>query len=1649
MILALAVPAAFGQFATMQSPLDGTTPVIDQPVSPDGVYHLSGFDTVSIPSGHLNFALPLVNIPGRGAAKTVAELRIGSSWKVISVPIPNCNQGSCSYTYSYAIVFGPWYSGTIGDPTYAGALMIARGAGDACDGGQTNNYFANSLARLTYIKEDGSETEFRDTATGGQPHANYAPGAFSRGTTFKAFDGSSSVFTASAAVSDPGSCSSGEYGVSGVLTTRDGTQHTFASGYEVKTEDRNGNQLCLSSDCATSGSAPNQTITDSYGRTTTVSECVGCSDTIVYLGYLAASRTVTIKHASLCGTVSGLNCSSGSLLRGDYNGTLSSYSQMFGATSLCTQNVLCTTTAFNPNDLVSEVDLPDGTAYKFFYNTFGDLAEVDLPTGGSYQYDYSLLAQGTGSPTSPYNYTIARLVTAKRVYAGVYGSALEQKITYTAPESGSTTVTFTDGSGNALGTESHTYTPPNSSPNVNGTQYPGWTEGLETQITYTDSSSNLLKTEVDAWQQRACPGTGNECWFTAATGGVSGCSAVNNAACPAHDPQLLSDQTAYNTVTAQNSYLYDLYNNKIQVTESAFGNATPGSVSRTTTTSYETGSAYLGLNILNLPLVEAVYSGTTSGTLNAQTTWNYDEAARVPVACGGIIKHDSAYGTSYTTRGNATSVSRYVSASSSLTTDQTFDIAGNMTESVDPRNVETDYAFSSSATTNTCTLPLVITHYPAVGKTTPTFTELFSYDYSVGKAVSYTDFNSEVTSYAYSDPFERLTNVTRPDASQTNYAYTDTPLAFSVVSKLDQTTAADGLIVATVNYDGIGRKSQSSYTAPEGVIATCYTYDGKNRLASVSNPGECTAQLTAYTYDVLDRVLSITAPDTSVTSYVYHGDTSTLTNGKLEIDPIKNNHLYYSDAQGRLVRVDENATAWQGNTYGQSGQTTYTTTYGYDANDDLLSVTQGSESRGFSYDGLKRLLTATNPENGTLTYTYDASNNLASRTDGRTLPGVSPSTYYIASYSYDGLNRLTAKTYNDSVIKSPYVPTPWVALTYDQGGASANANGRLTETFANYVEYTRGYDSRGRVTTSAQIDGGGTYIMFYGYNLANALTSFTFPSGRVEYLSYDIANRASQASDNFNSLTRNLASTFSYWPDRNLKAMTLGNGLVESTTENNRLQVTGRTATVGSRTQLQLTFTYGTAGANNGNITAQQIQTSAGLSPPPGVNVPALNLTDTYTTDAYNRILKASESGTSWTQNYLYDAFGNRAVQAGGYNTTSATPTAVSQFNAKNQWTSAGFDAAGDATSVPGATTETFSYDGEYRAYQAYALGTINYIYDGEGRRVQKASSVATTNYVYDTNGETVAEYTGQAQPFYGTAYLTEDHLGSTRMETDGAAEVIRRYDYLPFGEEVPSGEGGRGGDYGSATYPTTPDVASRKFTGKERDSETGLDYFGARYFSAAQGRFTSADWAAKPEAVPYANLEDPQTLNLYGYVRNNPLAKSDKDGHGELQPLDSQQMQSVQSDMAALNQFTVEHPILTNLLLNVGMAILSRGEAGPGGRVESSEGTGGGVPEAPTMRSGQREAMRQENIPTSQQPTTQTNTPAGRQYEYDVPKPGGGTTAKVVQRNNGTDSSHPGELHVEAGTPKPGKPTPTDSIGRPRLDSNKTKVNVKKPDGN
>jgi len=129
-------------------------------------------------------------------------------------------------------------------------------------------------------------------------------------------------------------------------------------------------------------------------------------------------------------------------------------------------------------------------------------------------------------------------------------------------------------------------------------------------------------------------------------------------------------------------------------------------------------------------------------------------------------------------------------------------------------------------------------------------------------------------------------------------------------------------------------------------------------------------------------------------------------------------------------------------------------------------------------------------------------------------------------------------------------------------------------------------------------------------------------------------------------------------------------------------------------------------------------------------------------------------------------------------------------------------------------------------------------------------------------NGERIAR---RDLPAGSVAYYFSDHLKTASVVTDSAGNIKSDSDYYPWGGELQF---------------VNNDANHYKFTGKERDSETGLDYFGARYYSNGLGRFITPDWGARAVAVPYAEFADPQSLNLYSYVRNIPTTRYDADGH-------------------------------------------------------------------------------------------------------------------------------------------------------------------------
>jgi len=190
----------------------------------------------------------------------------------------------------------------------------------------------------------------------------------------------------------------------------------------------------------------------------------------------------------------------------------------------------------------------------------------------------------------------------------------------------------------------------------------------------------------------------------------------------------------------------------------------------------------------------------------------------------------------------------------------------------------------------------------------------------------------------------------------------------------------------------------------------------------------------------------------------------------------------------------------------------------------------------------------------------------------------------------------------------------------------------------------------------------------------------------------------------------------------------------------------------------------------------------------------------------------------------------------------------------------------------------SFTFNGDDKQTEvrdAYNNVIGQYYYDGSGARVKKVvpSTGETTIFVYDAGAALAAEYSTQTPPSNPTTnYLTTDHLGSPRVVTDAQGQVTGRRDFMPFGEEIGSGVGGR---TESLKYSvTSTDRVRKRFTGYEKDDETGLDFAEARMYKSQQGRFTAVD-----PLLASASATNPQTFNRYTYTGNNPVNLTDPSG--------------------------------------------------------------------------------------------------------------------------------------------------------------------------
>lgn len=1433
----------------------GWTPLTVTPGAPAGSYPVSGFESINYFSGSLNFSLPLLNVRGRGDAHTTVALTIDQHWSMVNAT----SQGGVP-------VFNPWTPLTVG---YGPGIFTGRAVvqGTPCGIGFIVN---RSLTRFTFTDPNGTETEFRDTLWDGQPGSTacvLVTAGFYRGTEFVSNDGSAASFTSAEAIRDSVGGGNGAITLTptGTLRWRDGTQYSIANGLVTEIRDRNGNLLQFA---YTAGRVTQ--IKDSLLRTVNVAYEQGANsneDWITFKGFGGAARKITVKRVPLGQAFAP---GSGYLVR--------TLSQLF-------PEFTPTLTTLHQPTVVRSVELPNGRSYTFDYNQYGELEQVTLPTTGRFRYTYAAGFRD-GAASGAYFFdpaAIYRRVVQRDVYRDATAGSLDIQTLISRQESLVTgaepyvLVEFKAASGTPMRTVRHYYHGrPSDSTQVDrdAYSYAGFREGREQRTEIVDGTT-VLRTVENEWSQ----GDDVIWWLPTFPPELE----------PAKNPRILSSRIVLDSGEESTQFHeYDAYNNRTSTIETGFGVGGYGLLIRKTVTDYVTAYDPAGstasanyatdpaIHIRDLPKEQRIYTwnGSTWGVPVAHTTYEYDN-----YTSDGVHAQLFDYGSTltglhpvfdgpYAYRGNVTTTSRMLNDPvGTVSSHSRYDITGNVVAAVDPRNVVTTFQYgehfgSPNGSIADDTTPSELDDENGTRKTHAFATTVANglghttqrqIDYYLGQVVDEQDPNGVISSAYFNDALDRPTDIIRandvsgslPERNRLRFIYNDA-VRF-VRTRQDRNSFGDDLQRSETHYDTLGRAvetrsyeidanpdSQSEY------IVVRKSYDGLGRVRQVSNPFSIkptnpeTAVWTTTTYDKLDRVFDIETPDGQVARTRYVGSQTTVTDqaGKVRRS--------FVDALGRLKTVIE-----------APGTLDYETQYEYNAFDQLEKVTPegGQAARRFTHDSLGRLRSQSNPEGGDVDFTYDASGNLTEREDARVRVNYGV---------YDAINRPTSMSYTPAL-------SPPVTYTYDDAAAGF-AKGRLTRV-SNSVSTTDylGYDRLGRASQSRQTTAGATYPFVYSYDLAGNLKSRTYPSGRVIGTTYDRPGRVISVQQTGPG-AQTFADSAMYASSGILTRLKLGNQRWENTPLiNNRLQPEriGLGNTDESLDIFRLDFTYNDASPNNnGNLRSQIIR------------VGGFALAQTYTYDDLNRLKTAGESA-AWSQAYDYDTYGNRAVTAtSGYVNSPLTPMALSAFDLKNQIIASDYDGTGNQTGdVLG---RTFTYNGEnrqasFRVPQWPTVPDVLYAYDGEGRRVTKQQGAATRLLVYDAFGMLAAEYLTSASTSAGTQYSTPDHLGSVRVVTDASGNVVSRHDYLPFGEEITSTLGSRPQIFGY----DKGDAFRQRFTGKERDAESRLDFFEARYHSGAQGRFTSADPIA--DLVAYAR--DPQQWNRYGYVRNNPLVLVDPDG--------------------------------------------------------------------------------------------------------------------------------------------------------------------------
>lgn len=733
----------------------------------------------------------------------------------------------------------------------------------------------------------------------------------------------------------------------------------------------------------------------------------------------------------------------------------------------------------------------------------------------------------------------------------------------------------------------------------------------------------------------------------------------------------------------------------------------------------------------------------------------------------------------------------------------------------DRRNNSTTYQIDSLGRTTQVTDP--------ENNTTTT-----TYD-NVGNIKTFTDKRGNTTTNTY-DGLNRLTSVEKAGIAITKNTYDEdsnvatatdangntTTFAYNGRKLLSLTTFQDGN-TEQKNYDGAG--NLLSVINEEGK-ATTFTYDDENRQASVTFASETTTTV----YDATGHPITVTKPEGNAITMGY-------------------------DAVDRLVSVDDGFVI---------------TTYQYDDNDNLTQVLSGNTTTQYTYNELDR---KTKHAQGSFetNFLYDEEGNLTSTTDPEN---------QIITYTYDKLNRQTAVNYPIKNGSVDLIETSGITTQYDGN----NNITHITETKTNgYTDETVNvYDGFDRLISTTQRG----LAITYAYDNNGNRAGVSSDAGTTTY-TYDSMNRIASA------VTPSGTTSYTYYPDGKKNTVTYPNGtdIAYVYTVANRVETITNKLTASGSVFSSYAYTYD---ANGNRLSQTEVQ--GGISETTtytydGIDrMTSYTLTDSasvvthtvYTFDAYNRktetvtedsvitksrtyayndvnwltqITDDTDSGNVFTIDYAYDNNGNTILKS---NRSLTDQDITFTYDSRNQLV--------QTTRGP---PESLEMLGQYD-YNAAGLrvrhanserGNVAYYYDGpavlEERNADDDQLMAHYRYAdrllsLDTGSE--------------VQYYHQDALGSTVNLTKPDGSVKKSYWLDPYGQ-IRKEEG-------------EETVNRMVFTGQEHDEQTGLIYFGARYYDPDIARFITQDSYLGEQGVPpslhrylYAYANPTVYIDLYGYM--------------------------------------------------------------------------------------------------------------------------------------------------------------------------------------